>query len=150
MLLLLFFAAVGAVVWWVVRPAPELDAAAAQSWAGFHRYAAGNGWTLLYVHGVYKRGHRGSKAHVSIYGDITRAGRDSWFWWHQVQPGSVVAVSGVSQGWGPHTLRDDVLYVGDEHDHHDGVQATFGARELARAQRHWNRHQRCLGGAAAA
>ena len=60
----------------------------------YHRYAAENGWTLLYVHSVYKRGHRGSKAHVSIYGDATRASQDSYFWWHQAQPGSVVAAGG--------------------------------------------------------
>lgn len=144
---LLFLIAVGIVVWLVVRPTPERDAAAARSWAGFHQFTGTNRWTLLYVHSVYKHGNRGSKAHVSVYGDSTRVSRDSWFWWHQVQPGSVVAVSGLSQGWGPHTCRDDVLYIGDELDHSDGVRATFSARELARAQRHWRRCQPCIGGA---
>ena len=43
MLSSLFFAAIGAVVCWVVRPKPERDAAAAQSWSHFHRYAAASG-----------------------------------------------------------------------------------------------------------
>jgi hypothetical protein len=138
---------IGVAVWLVVRPTAARDAAAAQFWAGFHYCSATNGWALLYVHSVYKHGNRGSKAHVSIYGDTASASRDSWFWWHQVQPGSVVAVSGLSQGWGPHTRRDDVLYVGDGPDRRDDVQATFSARELLRAQRHWSRHQSYLGGA---
>jgi hypothetical protein len=103
--------AIGVVVWLIFRPQPERDATAAQSWAEFHRYATGNGWFLLYVQNVYQHAHRGSKAIVSIYGDAG-VSRDAWFWWEQVQRGSVVAVS-LSQGWGPHTGRDDVLYIGN-------------------------------------
>lgn len=102
---LLFLIAVGVVVCLICRPQPARDAAAAQSWAAFHHYTTGNGWTLLYVQNVYQHAQRGSKAMVSIYGDTTGTSRDAWFWWEQVQHGSVVAVSH-SQGWGPHTNRD--------------------------------------------
>lgn len=150
MFLLLFMLSMGVVVWLIVRPTPQRDAAAAQSWANFHYYTVGNGLQLLYVHTLDENGERGSKAHVSIYGDTTSVVRDSWFWWHQVQPGSVVAVHGLGEGWGPHTGKDGVLYIGDRHEQRSGVQATFGARELTRAQRHWDQQQNYFGGTGAA
>lgn len=148
---LLVLVAIGVVIWLVVRPTPQRDAAAAHSWANFHHYAVlVNGWQLLYVHTRYEEWGRGSKAHVSLYGDPASAVRDSWFWWHRVQPGSVVAVQGFGQGWGSHTGKDGVLYIGNEHTHQSGVHATFSAQELNRARRHWNRqHQPYLGGTAA-
>jgi len=134
--------AIGVAIWLAVRPTPQRDAAAAQSWANFHHYCISSGWQLLYVHTLDADWPRGSKAHVSIYADSTSAVRDSWFWWHHVQPGSVVAVSGLGEGWGPHTRKDDVLFIGDEDAHLSGVRATFGAQELVRARRHWNQHPR--------
>lgn len=80
---LLFLIAVGVVVCLICRPQPARDAAAAQSWAAFHHYTTGNGWTLLYVQNVYQHAQRGSKAMVSIYGDTTGTSRDAWFWWEQ-------------------------------------------------------------------
>lgn len=144
--LLFVLAVVAAVLWLIFRPQPERDAAAAQSWAAFHHYAATtNGWSLLHVHNVYQRAHRGSKALMSIYGDTTSTSRDAWFWWHHVQPGSVIAVHH-NQGWGPHSQRDDVLYIGrNAPTPQSGVYATFSAHELTRAQRHF-RHQPPLGG----
>jgi hypothetical protein len=144
---LLFVSAVGAVVWMIVRPTPERDAAAAHTWANFHHCAVSNGWQLLEVHSVYERWPPGSKAYVSRYGDAARVVSDSWFWWHHVQPGSVVAVRGLGMGWGSHTGKDGVLYIGSEYDRQSGVQATFGAKELTRAQRHWHRYQPHLGAA---
>jgi hypothetical protein len=127
------------VAWLILRPQPQRDAAAAQAWAQFHRYATANGWSMLYIQNVYQRAHRGSKAMVSIYGDALGASRDAWFWWELVQRGSVVAVN-LGEGWGPHTRRDDVLYIGNgEPAPQSGVHATFGARELVRAQRHFRR-----------
>jgi hypothetical protein len=137
---LLLLAIVAAVLWLALRPHPERDAAAALSWAAFHQHATTNGWLLLYVQTVYQHAHRGSKALVSIYRDPTSASRDAWFWWHQVQPGSVVAVH-LNQGWGPHTCRDDVLYIGrNTPTPHSGIYATFSTQELTRAQRHFRRH----------
>lgn len=144
-LTLTFLIAVGVVVWLIFRPQPARDAAAAQSWAAFHQYTTGHGWTLLYVQNVYQHAQRGSKAMVSIYGDATGISRDAWFWWDQVQRGSVVAVSH-SQGWGPHTNRDNVLYIGNQAPgQQSGVYATFGSKELVRAQRHFRR-QAAVGG----
>jgi hypothetical protein len=138
----------GFVVWLIFRPQPERDAAAAQSWAAFHQYTSGRGWTLLYVQNVYQRAQRGSKAMVSIYGDSTGMSRDAWFWWEQVHRGSVVAVSH-SQGWGPHTNRDGVLYIGTQApEQQSGVYATFNAKELARAQRHYHRQTTISGSTA--
>ena len=131
--------AAGVVAWLICRPQPQRDAAAAAAWSQFHRYATANGWSMLYIQNVYQHAHRGSKAMVSIYGDAVGASRDAWFWWENVQRGSVVAV-GLSEGWGPHTRRDDVLYIGNgDPAPQSGVHATFGARELVRAQRHFRR-----------
>lgn len=137
---LFLLAVVATVLWLIFRPQPKRDAAAAQAWAAFHQYATNYGWSLLYIQNVYQHAHRGSKALVSIYGDPTSASRDTWFWWHQVQPGSVVAVH-LNQGWGPHTCRDDVLYIGNNAPTpQSGIYATFSTQELTRAQRHFRRH----------
>jgi len=147
--MLAFPAGLGLLIWLLVRPTPQRDAAAAQAWANFHAYTAVNRWQLLYVHDVYEDWDRGSKAHVSLYDGTTTAGgrRDSWFWWHHVRPRSVVAVNRIGEGWGSHTGKNGVLYIGDEDTHRSGVQATFGAAELARARRHWSRQQRLPGAA---
>ncbi|CAM5737873.1 hypothetical protein ACM0CU_24130 [Mycobacteroides abscessus subsp. abscessus] len=141
LIVLAFPAGLGFLIWLLVRPTPERDAAAAHAWANFHTYTTAHRWQLLYVHDVYQNGHNGSKAHVSIYDDPAKGQRDSWFWWHHVQAGSVVAVNSFGEGWGPHTGKNGVLYIGDEHTHQSGVQATFAAAELARARRHWSRQQ---------
>jgi hypothetical protein len=140
---------VGVVVWLVVKSSqPQRDAAAAQAWGQFHRNATGHGLSMLYIEDVYQHAHRGSKAMVSIYGDGAGVSRDAWFWWEHVRRGSVVAVR-LSQGWGPHTRRDDVLYVGNGGPaRQSGVHATFGARELVRARRHFRRQQAIGTGAA--
>ncbi|AKS33509.1 hypothetical protein [Mycolicibacterium goodii] len=134
----LFLAVAGFLAWLFLRPQPERDAAAAQSWASFHGYATANGLQMLYVEHVYQRAARGSKAHVSIYGDPSGNKRDAWFWWTQVQKGSVVAVR-PTVGWGPHTRRDDVLYIGTEVSRQSGVYGGIDARTLTNARRHNNR-----------
>ncbi|MDP7703701.1 MULTISPECIES: hypothetical protein [unclassified Mycobacterium] len=103
----------------------QRDAAAAQTWAGFYSYATANGLHMLCIEKVYQHAHRGSKAIVFIYGENAGARRDAWFWWTQVQQGSVVAAY-LSEGWGPHTNRDHVLYIGDEHNETTGVYAAAG------------------------
>lgn len=59
--------------------------------------------------------------------------RDAFFWRTQVAPGAVVAVK-LSEGWGPHTRRDDVLFIGSQD--RAGVHATLDAATVRRAQRH--------------
>ena len=146
-IMLAFPAGLGLLIWLIIRPTGERDAAAAHAWANFHASSTTNRWQLLYIHDVYEDWDRGSKAHVSIYGDPSSGIRDSWFWWHHVQPKSVVAVNRIGEGWGAHTGKDGVLYIGDEHAHRSGVQATFAAAELARARRHWSRQQHLPGAA---
>jgi hypothetical protein len=124
-------------VWLTCRDQPQRDAAAAQEWARFYEYAHIYKLDLLYIERDYQHAHQGSKALVSLYTNPART-RDAWFWWTQVQKGSVVAVR-FSQGWGPHTQRDDVLYIGHEATNQTGIYATLGAKTLARAHRH---HQR--------
>lgn len=147
--LLLLLILVGLAIWLSNRSTPQRDAAAAQSWANFHHYAATNGWPLLEIHSRYEDWSQGSKAYVSIYGAPTGIVRDAWFWWHHVQPGSVVAVHGFGEGWGPHTGKDGVLYIGDRDLRQSGVTATFNAKELTKARRHWNRQQQTYFGRAA-
>lgn len=74
---------------------------------------------------------------MSIHGDRGSM-RDARFWRTQVAPGSVVAVN-VSEGWGPHTRRSDVLFIGAQD--RAGVYATLDAATVRRAQRHDNRPQ---------
>lgn len=136
----LFFAVVGFLAWLFLRPRPELDAAAAQSWASFHGHATANGLQILYIEDVYQHAARGSKAYVSIYGDSSGMKRDAWFWWHQVYRGSVVAVR-PTVGWGPHSGRDDVLYIGTDDSRQSGVYGVVDAKTLARAHRHLARQQ---------
>ena len=121
---------------WSKLTGKKRDAEAAQRWEAFASWAAENGLTLLQIERVYQTARRGTKAHVYKFGTTWR--RDGWFWWTRVIPGSVVAVV-VSQGWGPHTNKSDVLFVGGEHSGH-GIEGTFDRKSLARARRHWRRN----------
>lgn len=112
------------------------DVGAVQQWVALHDYALAHGLRLLYVQRVYKRQPNGCKAQMSIYGDSGSTLRDAWFWRTQVAPGSVVAVN-VSEGWGPHTRRDDVLFIGSQD--RPGVHATLDAATVRRAQRQHHR-----------
>lgn len=122
------------VVWLTQREQPQRDAAAAQQWAQFYHYALSRRMQLLCVDDDYQHARQGSKALVYLYGAPTFK-RDAWFWWEQVAKGSIVAVQ-ASQGWGPHTQRDNVLYIGDGPSHSSGVHAVIDAKTLARARRH--------------
>jgi hypothetical protein len=112
------------------------DAQAAKRWEAFCRLHAD--LDLLRIEKVqqYFKG-RGSKAWVTKADRSGRA-RDAWFWWANVQEGSVVAVS-VTEGWGPHTQRDDVLYIGSEIPKRNGIYATLDAGTVKRAQRYQER-----------
>ncbi|WP_229481855.1 hypothetical protein [Mycolicibacterium mageritense] len=137
---ILFFAVAGFLAWVFLRPRPELDTAAAESWASFHSYAAAEGLQMLYIEDVYQHASRGSKAYVSIYGDTSGIKRDAWFWWTQVHKGSVVAVR-PTIGWGPHSGREDVLYIGTGAKRQSGVYGLVDAKTLTRACRCLSRQQ---------
>jgi hypothetical protein len=133
--LILLMALAGTIWWLAAKQQPRRDAAAAQRWDAFHAYATAHHLQMVYIQQVYQRASTGSKAYVSIYNDPTAATRDTWFWWAQVQQGSVVAVH-PSEGWGPHTRRDDVLFIGTEQSRRPAIYATVDAKSLRRACRH--------------
>ena len=115
------------------------DAAAADRLTAATATARAYGLTPARVQRVYQRGHRGSKA--VLYLVDHRAWVDAWFWWYQVDPGSIVFIRpGV--GWGPHTQRDNVHYVGERDGHRHGVHGVVPRREVHRADRHYRRQAR--------
>lgn len=120
------------------------DRRAAQRWEEFCAAAARQNLHLLQVLRVYQVARRGTKAVVQPYGRVER--RDAWFWWARVSPGSVVAVR-ESVGYGPHTNRDGVVYIGSK-DGGGGVHATVDARTVKRAGRHWRRTRAAASSAA--
>jgi len=89
----------------------------------------------LHVLRVYQYAARGTKAIVED--DRSGAVFDAWFWWTRVQPGETVAVH-ADFGWGPHTQRDNVLYVGDASGT-VGVLDVLPAGTAAAAARHLGR-----------
>lgn len=137
-LIVLGIIALAGVGWLVDRQQqPQRDAAAAQDWLALRRDADAHHLTVLYIHDVYEHDRRGSKAYVSFYnGDTMAERRDAWFWWPWVQNGSVVAVSIINEGWGPHSNRPDVLYIGDPHIGQTGIDARIDTRTFNRARRH--------------
>jgi len=85
---------------------------------------------------VYQQVKRGTKAYVQLDG----AGwtRDAFFWWVRLEPGSMVVATS-STGWGPHTRRSDVLWVGSEYSPAGtGIHGVASAADVKR----WNRHYR--------
>lgn|ERR1700722_3154672 len=118
---------------WLTSTQRQGDAAAAAAWQGLCDYAAANRLHMLGIDSVYLNGRTGSKAIVYLFGQPGYR-RDAWFWHARVQLGSVVAVH-LSQGWGPHTGRDDVLYVGSEH-RGSGIYAVVDAQAVKRVLRH--------------
>lgn len=134
---------IGVLVWWLVRrEEPARLIASSRRWASFHQSATAHGLQLLYIERIQPNGrsNRGTKAFVSVYGNPMVAPRDAWFWWADVQQGSVVAVR-MSEGWGPHTRREDVLFIGTERPQQSGIYDTVDAKTLARARRY---HQQAV------
>ncbi|WP_162958395.1 hypothetical protein [Nocardia yunnanensis] len=116
---------------WIARRRRRRDARAAQELAAFQSLAAVNGAAIIAVDSVYQVGRRGSKARVRANGLPFQ--RDAWFWWTRVRPGTLAAVY-MSEGWGSHTGREDVLYIGTRSA--PGVLAVLDGRTCARAARH--------------
>lgn len=96
------------------------------------------GGDIVWVGSVYQEGRRGTKA--VVYLERTGEHRDAWFWWSRVRPGEIAAVE-ASTGYGPHTPRDDVLYVGTERTG-TGIHYIMSARMAKRAGRHLKRLSR--------
>lgn len=87
---------------------------------------------VVFVQDVYQRARRGTKAPVLV--ERTGQQHDAWFWWSRVSSGQMAAVQ-FSEGWGPHTHRDGVLYVGHKETGH-GIYELLSAQEVKRASRH--------------
>ncbi len=87
---------------------------------------------VVLVQHVYQRSRRGTKALVLM--ERTGQQHDAWFWWSRVSSGQMAAVQ-FTEGWGPHTQRDGVLYVGHKDTGH-GIYELLSAREVKRASRH--------------
>ena len=111
------------------------DARASAEWDQFVASADRQGWQLLEVLHVYQVARRGTKAVVQPYRGSWQ--RDAWFWWARVAPGSVVAVAS-SIGYGPHTHRDNVIYVGTR-EGGSGIRAALAGKTLKYAKRHRKR-----------
>ncbi|MER6971117.1 hypothetical protein ABT304_08695 [Nocardioides sp. NPDC000445] len=108
------------------------DARAAAKWVRFARHAAHYGLTIVHVVDVYQLAPNGTKAVITVYGDPQA--RDAWFWWDRVDVGTTLAVA-FSSGYGPHSHRDDVIFVGSKMTG-SGVYDRLSSRTLDRAQRH--------------
>lgn len=86
---------------------------------------------------VYQRVKRGTKAYVQLDGQPWT--RDAFFWWVDITAGSMVLVH-ASTGWGPHTNRDDVLWIGSEDlPAGAGIFAVIASGDLKRWKRHYRR-----------
>ena len=71
-------------------------------------------------------------------------GRGDAFFWHDVRitVGSLVLVR-TSTGWGPHTNRDDVLWIGSKNEPAGtGIFAVIPSAAVKRWQRHYIRLSR--------
>ena len=94
------------------------------------------GGRVVLILQVYQQVKRGTKAYVQL--DGVGWTRDAFFWWVRLEPGSMVVATS-STGWGPHTRREDVLWVGGEHrPAGTGIHAVAPAADVKR----WERHHR--------
>lgn len=124
---------VGRVFRWVWEWRRRRDARAHAILSGMRDYAADlPGCEVVFVGSVYQNARRGTKA--VVYLERTGEGRDAWFWWARVRAGQMAVVK-ASTGYGPHTPRDDVLYVGGERTG-SGIHWIMSARNVKRARRH--------------
>lgn len=111
------------------------DRRAAAEWSRFASHAAHYDLAIVTVVEVYQLAHHGTKALVILHGEPLF--RDAWFWWDRVRAGTTVAVA-LSSGYGPHTHRDGVIYIGGQ-ESGSGVYDSVSARTLRHAQRHHRR-----------
>jgi len=86
---------------------------------------------------VYQQLRRGTKAYVQLDGHPWT--RDAFFWWTPVNVGSMVVVT-TTTGWGSHTNRNDVLWIGRERPTGaHGIHAVIPAADVKRWARHYRR-----------
>ena len=113
------------------------DEKAARDVAAFLRHEVALGRQALRIVNVYQRAARGSKAVVQVCGQDNVV--DTWFWWYWAEPGSLVSVL-PEVGWGPHTARSGVHYVGHEHAAVHSILGYVPSQDVIRADRHARRN----------
>jgi hypothetical protein len=113
------------------------DERAAGDWARFAHHAGQQGLFIVTVVDVYQLARQGTKAVIAAQGETHC--RDAWLWWEWIDPGTTLAVA-LSTGFGTHTHRDGVVYVGSQQGG-SGIYDRVSAKTVAHAQRH---HRRLL------
>lgn len=115
------------------------DEQAAQ-WLTRVRWRVGQteGAFIVHVQEVQRCIANGTKAYVWVEDGGWR-GQDTFFWHYFVRAGETLAVQG-RQGWGPHTMRPDVLFIGSDVQH--GVYESLPVGTAAAAERHFRRVQK--------
>jgi hypothetical protein len=117
---------------WVKSRRLRKDAAAASALKEMrHSTKVDRGTLVVHIVRVYQIARRGTKAVVEM--DSNGRTRDAWFWYARVARGQCHLIS-ASSGYGPHTNRDNVLYVGHEDGTH-GILQTLSPRQARRALR---------------
>lgn len=121
---------------WAARRARR-DAGTA-AWVDEQRANAyASGGQALMILQVYQQSRRGMKVYVQLDGQPWT--RDAFFWWVIVTAGSMVLVR-ASTGWGPHTNRDDVLWIGSKNlPAGTGIFAVIVPGDVKRWSRHYRR-----------
>jgi hypothetical protein len=89
------------------------------------------------INGIQHRGRRGTKAWIS---DADRQDFDSFFWWvHNLQVGEMVIVVW-GQGYGQHTGKDGVVYIGQEDPPEHGIAGRLSAHDVQVALEYYRTH----------
>ena len=94
----------------------------------------------VFISSIQLGSRRGTKAWILVDDDPTP--RDSFFWWHRLMPGQLL-IAAISSGYGPHTRRTDVIYIGrEDYPAAQWIYAVITPGELKRWRRHHVRARR--------
>jgi hypothetical protein len=94
---------------------------------------------VVHVRSVYQRARSGTKAVIVVEG--FPGTRDAWFWHSRAIAVSQVLAVSLGIGYGPHTNREGVVYIG-QRGTSTGVRAVLPGSVVAAASRHYERVQR--------
>jgi hypothetical protein len=105
--------------WWILGGAKH-TAYLQACWRDVDQRAQTPGIELVHIARITQRARTGTKAIVRHRDGATQ---DAWFWNVRVQHRSILLVR-ANTGYGPHTRRDHVLYIGTK-DTGSGIVATI-------------------------
>lgn len=94
---------------WLKRRRVRREQAAVDQYRAAMALASTSNYGVLRVLTVYQRAQRGTKV-VVRFADAPYT-HDAWLWWASAHPGDLLVVRW-SSGWGEHTHRDGVVYIG--------------------------------------